>query len=128
MRYKYTITIDGTGNHVWYKRGTMMVHRERGPAIVSKVGSKFWYLNGVSHRLNGPAIEWSNGSNEWYQNGMRHRSDGPAVESWNGHKIWYLNGIEVVKAWLLENPDQVISLKAWPLLSPDDIVSIRLNK
>jgi hypothetical protein len=76
----------------WYLNGEL--HREDGPAIEWKDGSKAWHLNGQSHREDGPALEWANGEKQWYLNGNRHRTDGPAIEYTSGKKAWYLNGQE----------------------------------
>jgi len=52
-----------------------------------------WFnLNDQLHREDGPAIEYKTGSKFWYLNGQLHREDGPAIESANGDKFWYLNG------------------------------------
>ena len=54
---------------------------------------KVWYNErGQFHREDGPAMEWKDGTKIWYLNGKRHREDGPACELANGSKAWYLNG------------------------------------
>ena len=46
----------------------------------------------IIHRDDGPAIEYKNGSKEWWRDGKRHRADGPAVEFVNGeNSYWYNN-------------------------------------
>ena len=64
-------------NNQWSYRGN--IHREHGPAIVDKQGTKEWYIGGLLHRDDGPARECSNGNKEWWVNGQRHREDGPAI-------------------------------------------------
>lgn len=49
--------------YAWYFNGRL--HREDGPAIICKDGSRSWYFNGRLHRTDGPAIEWSNGCSWW---------------------------------------------------------------
>ena len=70
------------------------VHRNDGPAVIHKDGSKHWYKNGKRHRIDGPAIEWGNGAKEWYQNDDLHRDDGPAIEWLDGDK-WYFRGVQI---------------------------------
>jgi len=58
-------------------------------------GAKRWELpNGHLHRENGPAIEYKDGTKSWWKNNELHREDGPAIEFANGDKFWYLNDIE----------------------------------
>ena len=83
------------GTKQWYLNGKC--HREGGPAIEYPDGTKWWYLNGLPHREDGPAVEWANGGKDWCLNGERHRVDGPAVEKADGYKAWYLNS-EIVFA------------------------------
>ena len=33
-------------------------------------GYKYWYINGELHREDGPAIEYRGGSKEWWLNGI----------------------------------------------------------
>jgi hypothetical protein len=69
-----------------------IVHKENGPAVISREGSVHWYLNGNLHREDGPAIVQFDGTRRWYINGKPHRTDGPAIIWQNGIKNWYLNG------------------------------------
>jgi len=75
--------------------------------IVTKDGTKKWYLNGKRHREDGPAIEYPDGIKAWYLNGELNRKDGPAVEYPDGTKIWFLNGQKLSeKDWFKKvNPD-----------------------
>ena len=45
----------------------------------------------IRHREDGPAIEYKNGTKVWWFNGKYHRLDGPAIEYYDGHKEWWLN-------------------------------------
>lgn len=78
----------------WDEKGRN--HREDGPAIIYKEGTKMWFIDGLLHREDGPAVEQSN-KNSWYLHGRLHREGGPAIICKNGHKEWYLNGIEYQK-------------------------------
>ena len=69
------------------------LHRDNGPAVEYKSGSRAWFQNGKLHRTDGPAVVWSDGDEEWYQNGLRHREGGPAIEYADGSKEWWLNGV-----------------------------------
>lgn len=73
-----------------------ILHREDGPAIELKSGSKLWYFNGNFHREDGPAIEWGDGTKEWYVNGKRHREDGPSIEHINGSREYWVNGKQIL--------------------------------
>ena len=60
-----------------------------------KYGNRFWNTEkGLSHyhREDGPAIEWKNGSKQWWIDGRLHREDGPAIEYLDGDKEWYYHG------------------------------------
>jgi len=67
------------------------LHCENGPAKISAMGSKFWYIHGIRHRIGGPAVEWHDGDKIWYQHGQRHREDGPAIECAR-YIEWYYRG------------------------------------
>ena len=47
--------------------------------------------------MTNPIIS-KDGTKQWFLNGKRHREDGPAIETTNGHKAWYLNGTELSEA------------------------------
>lgn len=87
---------------IYYKDGKK--HKEDGPAVELKDGTKEGWLNGSLHREDGPALANSNGVNEWWRNGVLHREDGPAYENSDGTKEWFLNGLqyseEEFKQWL----------------------------
>ena len=74
---------------IWYNYGR--IHREDGPAIKYPDGGEEWCINGKRHRKDGPALKYPDGES-WWLNGVLHREDGPAVEYANGDKCWYLNG------------------------------------
>ena len=77
---------------LYYIKGTEILHREDGPAVIYKDGRKEWYMNGQLHRVGGPAIETEYGSKFWIFYNKIHRVDGPAVISSNGKLEWWLNG------------------------------------
>lgn len=53
-----------------YYNGCDLIHREDGPAIEYKNGTRSWWLNGEPHRQGGPAIERANGDIKWRWNGV----------------------------------------------------------
>jgi hypothetical protein len=63
-------TIDEYGNKYW-RNDKGELHREDGPAIEYKYGTKYWYINDNLHRLDGSAIEWFDGMKEWYIDGEK---------------------------------------------------------
>lgn len=117
------VTIDEDGI-IFYVDG--LKHRETGPAMILKCGSKIWYRNnlihrdhdslpaemrrdtmvpynayyqdGKLHRENGPAIIFSGSSpsKEWFKNNIRHREDGPAIIT-KDKKLYFLRGQELKK-------------------------------
>jgi hypothetical protein len=78
------------GDEVWYFEGN--VHREGGPAKIMKA-YEAWYKHGELHRVDGPALILPDGSKEWFFNGERHREDGPAMLSSCGTMTWCLGDI-----------------------------------
>ena len=76
-----------------------------------------WYIHGERHREDGPAVEYRDGTKLWYINGKRHREDGPAVELSNGSKAWLLNGIEVTEETIgfIIKRKRKLALKYWLL-------------
>lgn len=83
------------------------LHREDGPAVEQRDGTKIWYNNGLCHRLDGPAAEEKDGTKHWYINGNAHRIDGPAIEYPNGTNRWIIDNNELpaeeVEEWIKEN-------------------------
>ena len=62
---------------------------------VDQYGTVFYVINDYNileylHREDGPAVEYKNGTKLWYINGKCHRMEGPAAEFYNGKKSWYL--------------------------------------
>jgi hypothetical protein len=53
---------------ICYYNSKMQLHRLDGPALISKSGSKGWFVNNKRHRLNGHAIDWADGGKEWHMN------------------------------------------------------------
>jgi hypothetical protein len=78
------------GAQVWYRDGTL--HREDGPAYISRYGTQIWYRDGELHREDGPAIIVSWGGEEWWLNGRLHRDDGPAVTYPPRRREWWRDG------------------------------------
>jgi len=93
LNYDPPTEIDSHGTKFW-KNSLGELHRDNGPAVIYKNGTKAWYQNDKLHRLYEPAIINYNGRKEWYQNGKRHRENGPAIIYPDGTKIWYQNGEE----------------------------------
>ena len=87
------IEVDEYGDRKYFNSAGEL-HRDNGPAVEYKSGSRAWFQNGKLHRTSGPAVEWSNDDEEWYQNGLRHREDGPAIISSGVIKCWFLRGAE----------------------------------
>ena len=85
-----------SGTRHWYINGKL--HRERDPAKIHKDGKQEWYANGKRHRKCGPAIIWPNGSLEWYVNGESHREDGPAKVFLDGYEEYWING-KIIKKY-----------------------------
>jgi hypothetical protein len=108
---------DGTKEY----RSHGQLHREDGPAIITKAGDEYWYYDGFPHRLNGPAITkangyeeyrlygqvhrddgpailWADGTKQWYKEGIKHRLKGPAVLYPSGNEEWWVNGKEVPRS------------------------------
>jgi len=77
------------GDKIWYNDAGQ-VHRDDGPAVIRKDGTKEWYQHNLLHRDNGPAVENPDGTLEWFKKNVRHREDGPAIEYSNGDKYWWI--------------------------------------
>ena len=57
------------GNISYYKKGTDILHRTKGPAIILYNELKIWYQNNLYHKLDGPAWEDSDVRKDWYYKG-----------------------------------------------------------
>lgn len=79
-------------DRVW-RNAAGQLHREDGPAIITAIGTKTWWINDKQHRLEGPARITAEGDKEWWVNDELHREDGPAIERADGGKYWYVNGM-----------------------------------
>jgi hypothetical protein len=55
-----------------YRNEQGKLHREDGPAVEYKDGTKYWLINGKFHRLDGPAVEYPNSDREWWINGKEY--------------------------------------------------------
>ena len=131
------IVVNEVGSKFYYKDKEMTIlHREDGPAIEWRIGSKEWWIDGARHREDGPATEWQGGGKEWwidgvrhredgpaivdkivkckewFVDGVRHREDGPAVERESGYNSWYLNGRGMTEEEYLKRtaPEIVMSM------------------
>ena len=79
---EYDIEVDLLGGTTYYKKGTTIIHREDGPAIIWANGSKFWIVENKYHRENGPTIEWFEGDEvlySWHIRGERLSPEKEAV-------------------------------------------------
>lgn len=89
--------IHGDGTEEWYRLGER--HREDGPATIFPDGTQIWYHKGLRHRDDGPAVIHVDGTVAWYCHGDRHRTDGPAFIGVGGSMSWYLKGIRFRSSW-----------------------------
>lgn len=94
------VVFKNSDNTAYYKNNQL--HREDGPAIEWKNGSKHWYFHGLLHRTDGPAIDLfapylGYTIKKWSINGKWHREDGPAVEWGNGYKEWWIDGQQLTE-------------------------------
>jgi hypothetical protein len=84
---------NGEGGRKRYLDGKL--HRDDGPAWITRDGLVIWFCNGLQHRTGGPAVMRPDGALEWYLHGQRHRADGPAIIK-SGRReqeqAWWLNG------------------------------------
>lgn len=65
---KNMVTKFQKGETIFWKKNNKL-HREDGPALLTKKGVRYWFNNGKLHREDGPAIEFANGTKEWWFNG-----------------------------------------------------------
>lgn len=77
---------------ITYRNEQGELHREKGPARITKLGTKEWFLCNKRHRVNDPAVERYDGYKAWFKHGKRHRLDGAAIEYECGGKSYYING------------------------------------
>ena len=91
---KYDILMDDLDNSItFYKKGTNIIHREDGPAIISSKEA-VWTHDGKIHRINKPAYIFLTGL-KFYKEDKLHRNNGPAwIE--NGVIIYAKNGIPYI--------------------------------
>lgn len=70
------------------------------------------YKDGKEHREDGPAVELKDGTRKWFINGKLHREDGPAViaidEYGEPFYEWFRNGERVTE----QEIEQLIAKKA----------------
>ena len=78
--------IDSQGDEVYTV--ARRYHRDDGPAIITKAGSKEWIQHGRTHRLDGPAIEYANGHVKWYIDSIQYKFDGFVIKAeWTDEQI-----------------------------------------
>lgn len=71
-------------------------HTTGGYTQVSVIGGEQRFLrDGVLHREDGPALVSREGDEHWYRHGLRHRVGGPAVTSRNGATRYFEHGAEL---------------------------------
>jgi len=76
------------------------LHREDGPAKISKKFCKIWAIFGEYHREDGPAVECKYlGYRQYFVHDKLHREDGPALEYTNNVKKnqYWINGKKLNK-------------------------------
>jgi len=85
----------------FFIKGTGILHKEDGPALIDRDGKTEWRLHGKLHRLDGPAYEQPDGHKEWWVDDQRHRVDGPALIYPDGTTDWWLEGryFETKELW-----------------------------
>ena len=54
----------------WCKDKTRLYIWDKPVFFDTRLGDKYWFLNGKRHRENGPAIEYGNGDKAWWLNGV----------------------------------------------------------
>ncbi len=97
--------VEENGTVLYYKND--LLHREDGPAMVTKDKTQVWYKNGNVHSYNNnPAIITQDGFKAWYDTGIRHRSDGPAIINPDGTLSFYYLGYFAAEK-------EVFNLEAW---------------
>ena len=74
--------------------------------------SERWYKDGYLHREGGPAIIYKDGTKIWYKYGKLHREDGAAVIYPNGETEWWINNINLTKEEWWEQLSDEQKLKA----------------
>ena len=94
---EYDIVEDDIRSHIYYKKGTLIRHREDGPAEIYHDGTESWYKEDELHRLDGPAEIYPDGSQYWYKEGAPHREDGPATIHADGSVSWWLEGKQLTE-------------------------------
>ena len=63
-------TLSNNSSKRWYNEHNEL-HREDGPAVIWRDGTKFWYMNGKLHRLDGPAVEYADGTCYYWINDQK---------------------------------------------------------
>ena len=84
LKYRVEVDKHGTRRHF---NGMGQLHREDGPAVILKTGSKLWFQNGELHRTDGPAVSWASGNMEWWINGVQYTESEYCLQlkTWSTH-------------------------------------------
>lgn len=75
----------------WFQHGVRF-RKGNLPAFESKKETIWYNPKGQKHKEDGPAIVRKDGSKEWWQNGLLHRANGPAITDKHGQKKYYYQG------------------------------------
>lgn len=70
-----------------------------------KTGTERYFVDGLLHREDGPAVVTKIGGKSWYKNGKLHREDGPAIEEPDGTCHWNLDGRAIHIDSIIDNPE-----------------------
>lgn len=111
------IHVDIEGDTYYIVNG--QVHRDDGPALISRNGNTFWYQNGEYHREDGPAVDYIDGEKIWCQHGLIHRDDGPAITYLDQDPEWWANGVQYA--------DIVEWAKALGIYETDEFTMVKLK-
>ena len=68
---KYRVEVDEYGNRRYYNSAGYL-HRDEGPAVITRSGTKMWFQNGWLHRIGKPAVVYPNGNGYWYLHGEEY--------------------------------------------------------
>lgn len=79
----------------WYIKGTEILHREDGPAVVAPGHFVSYYIDGKEHRDDGPSVVWEDGFQGWSKHGKIHRADGPALIDPDCGVSWFIEDKEI---------------------------------
>ena len=87
--------VDQYGVQRWHIKGTDILHKEDGPAVIAPGQFISYYINGNEHRDDGPSLIWEDGFQGWSKHGKIHRTDGPALLDPNWGASWFIEDKEI---------------------------------